>query len=115
MNDYQVGDLILRLQRLEDKLQQGELTDKGIQQGNTELNNAVSELKDIVNSLDKRIAIHEEKYAHLTYQITKLEETISALEGVNDKEYDRKRAIVENIFMVVLGAIVTYVFSSFKP
>lgn len=115
MNDYQIGDLVLRLQRLEDKLQHGELTEKGIKQDNTELNNAVSELKDIVNSLDKRLAVHEEKYAHLTYQITKLEETIDALEGINDKEFDHKRDIVENIFMIVLGAVVTYVFSIFKP
>lgn len=115
MNDYQVGDLVLRLQRLEDKLQHGELTEKGIKQDNTELNDAVSELKDIVNSLDKRLAVHEEKYSHLTYQITKLEETIDALEGVNDKEFDHKRDIVENTFMIVLGAVVTYVFSIFKP
>lgn len=114
MNDNQFSDFLLRLQRLEDKLQHGEITRNGIQEDNVELQNAVKELKDIVNSLDKRLAIHEEKYSHLTYQLTKLENTITALEAVNDKESDHKRDIVENVFMMVLGAVVTYLFSFLK-
>lgn len=114
MNESQVSDFLLRLQRLEDKLQHGELTSNGIREDSEELQSAIKELRDIVNSLDKRLAIHEEKYSHLTYQITKLENTISALEAVNDKETDHKRDIVENVFMMVLGAIVTYLFSLLK-
>ena len=114
MNEHQFSDLLLRLQRLEDKLQHGELTNNGIQQDNVELQNAIKELRDIVTSLDKRLAIHEEKYSHLTYQLTKLEDTINALEAVNDKETDHKRDIVENVFMMVLGAVVTYLFSLLK-
>lgn len=114
MDNQQLNEILLRLQRLEDRLQHGELTEKGIKQDNQELNNALQELKGIVNSLDKRFAVYEEKYEHLSYQITKLEETIDALEGVNDRESDHKRDIVENIFMVVLGAVVTYLFGMLK-
>lgn len=112
--DNQLNDVLLRVQRLEDKLQHGEITENGIRQDNQELNDAVNELKSIVNSLDKRLAIHEEKYSHLVYQITKLEKTIDALENVNDREADHKRDIVENIFMVVLGAVVTFLFGMLK-
>ena len=114
MDNQQLNEILLRLQRLEDRLQHGELTKEGIKQDNQELNNALQELKGIVNSLYKRFAVYEEKYGHLSYQITKLEETIDALENVNDRESDHKRDIVENIFMVVLGAVVTYLFGMLK-
>lgn len=114
MEDNQLNNFILRLQRLEDKLQHGEITNRGIRESNEELHDAIKELRDIYNSLDKRLSIHEEKARHLTYQITKLEETINALESVNEKESDHKRDIVENIFMAVLGGIITYLFSMLK-
>ncbi|MDN6195916.1 MAG: hypothetical protein L0I93_05455 [Atopostipes suicloacalis] len=114
MSDDQLNNILLRLQSLEDRLQHGELTEKGLQEGNKELETALKDLKSIVSNLDTRFSVYEEKYTHLSYQISKLEKAIQDLEDVNDKNTDHKRDVVENIFMIVLGAVVTYLFSMFQ-
>lgn len=105
-----INNLILRLQILEEKLQRGELTVDDIKTTSKELGTSIQELRGIINSIDTRLSIEEKEYEHLSSQITKLEKTIQALEDVNSKESDHKRDIVENIFMVVIGAVVTYLF-----
>lgn len=110
MADNQLNDLLLRVQRLEDRLRNGELTDQGIKEGYKELEKSVQEVKGIVQALSTRMSVQDEKYAHVSYQVAKLEETVGELEAANDQDTDHKRDMVENIFMVVLGAIVTFIF-----
>lgn len=109
-----INNLILRLQSLEDKLQRGELTVGDVKSTSKELDRSISELRSIVNAIDTRLTVEENEYKHLLDQISKLEKTIQALEDVNDKESSHKRDTVENVFMVVIGAVVTYLFSLIK-
>lgn len=109
-----INNLILRLQSLEDSLQRGELTVGDVKSTSKELDRSISELRSIVNAIDTRLTVEENEYKHLLDQISKLEKTIQALEDVNDKESSHKRDTVENVFMVVIGAVVTYLFSLIK-
>lgn len=102
------------MQSLEDKLQRGELTVGDVKSTSKELDRSISELRSIVNAIDTRLTVEENEYKHLLDQISKLEKTIQALEDVNDKESSHKRDTVENVFMVVIGAVVTYLFSLIK-
>ena len=79
-----------------------------------ELKTVVHELKNIVQSLDKDVAIQTEKQSHLFYRIEQLQSEINMLEDKGDKSNDRHRQLIENALMAVLGGVITYVFSLLK-
>lgn len=118
MENLQTHELIHRLTTLEEKVQSGSLTSEkafsSLDAERKELEKAINELKSIVQSLDKEMAINIEKQSHLYYQINQLEKAVSGLQGVDSREIDRKRDLVEKIFMAVLGATVTYIFSMLR-
>ncbi|MNP71378.1 hypothetical protein D3C76_1677580 [compost metagenome] len=70
----------------------------------------VDELKDIVQDLDKDMAIQAEKQSHLFFRIEQLQGELKALEARGEKGSDRQRALVENALMVVLGGLISYLF-----
>lgn len=118
MENLSTAELLHRISNLEEKIQTGNLTSErmfsSLAEEHRELEKAVNELKSIVQSLDKEMAIRTEKQSHLFYQITQLEKTVSGLQVVDNREIDRKRDLVEKIFMAVLGATVTYIFSMLR-
>lgn len=118
MENLSTTDLVRRISTLEEKVQSGALTsDKNfvnLDAERRELSIAINELKSIVQSLDKETAIQAEKQSHLYYQITQLEKTVESMKGDDVKEVDRKKDLVEKIFMAILGASVTYIFSLLK-
>jgi chromosome segregation ATPase len=101
---YQNSELINKLREIENKLQD-QATDT------VELKGVVTELKLIVQSLDKDMAIQLEKQSHLFYRVEQLQREIELLEEKGVKSSDKQRALVENALMAFLGGLITYVFS----
>jgi chromosome segregation ATPase len=101
---YQNSELIQKLIAIEDKLQDHE-TDA------LELKSVVNELRAIVQSLDKDMAIQLEKQSHLVYRVEQLQREIELIEAEGVKSNDKRRAFVENAIMAVLGGLITYAFS----
>lgn len=79
-----------------------------------ELKSVVTDLKNVVQSLDKEVAIQAEKQSHLFYRIEQLQAEIAMLEDKDDKANDKHRQLIENTLMAVLGAVLTYVFTLLK-
>lgn len=97
-----------------DKLKDIESTLQTSTNDTAELKTVVHELKNIVQSLDKDVAIQTEKQSHLFYRIEQLQSEINMLEDKGDKSNDRHRQLIENALMAVLGGVITYVFSLLK-
>lgn len=118
MENLSTTELIRKITSLEEKVQSGALTSErnfaNLDVERKELTIAINELKTIVQSIDKDTAIQAEKQSHLYYQISQLEKTVDSMKGNNSKEVDRKRDLIEKIFMAVLGASITYIFSMLK-
>ncbi|AHJ87575.1 hypothetical protein Bp8pC_145 [Bacillus phage Bp8p-C] len=100
----QNGELIERLRSIEGKIQDQE-TDT------TELRGVVDELKNIVFSLDKDIAIQQEKQSHLYYKMEQLQKELELLESAGDRKSDKQRELIEKALMAFLGGLITYLFS----
>lgn len=77
----------------------------------SELKSVVSELKNIVQSLDKDMAIQAEKQSHLYFRVEQLQKQIELLEAKGTKTSDKQRALIENALMAFLGGLITYLFS----
>lgn len=101
---YQNSDLIHKLKEIENTIQ-----DQGTD--TVELRDVVGQLKTIVQSLDKDMAIQLEKQSHLFYRVEQLQKEIESLEEKGIKSSDKQRALVENALMAFLGGLITYVFS----
>jgi chromosome segregation ATPase len=97
-----------------DKLKEIESTLQTSNSDTAELKTVVHELKNIVQSLDKEVAIQSEKQSHLFYRIEQLQSELNMLEDKGDKANDRHRQLIENALMAVLGGVITYVFSLLK-
>ncbi|AFQ96311.1 putative membrane protein [Bacillus phage vB_BceM_Bc431v3] len=101
MNNQQV---LLKLQEIESTLQDQE-------QSTVELKTVVDELRGIVKDIDKNMAISEEKQSHLFYRIEHLEQELEELEEKGEKGTDRQQKLIENALMVILGGLISYIFS----
>lgn len=102
---YQNNELIQKLQAIEAMLQNQEINQ-------TELERVVEELKNIVQSLDKEVAIQAEKQSHLYYIVEKLQKEVELLEQKDVKTNDKQRTLIENMLMAFLGGLITYIFST---
>ncbi|AGT13639.1 hypothetical protein TROLL_69 [Bacillus phage Troll] len=76
-----------------------------------DMKKVLEELQAIVRDIDKNAAINEEKQSNLIYRIDLLHQKLATLETRGEKGTDKQRALVENALMVVLGGILSYIFS----
>lgn len=101
------SDLFHRIEHIEKVVQNhGEDTGK--------LKDVVDELKSIVQSLDKDMAIQTEKQTHLLFRIEQLYEELEELGKKGDKTNDNQRELIEKTLMAFLGGLITYIFSLTK-
>lgn len=100
-------DLIYRLKNIEQKLQQNGNDSENLKQ-------VVNDLKDVVRFIDKELAIHAEKQSHLFYRIEQIQKEVEAVGGKGDKTSEKHRDLLENALMVILGGVITYLFSMAK-
>lgn len=97
-------EVLLKLQAIEDRLQDQE-------NSAAELKSVVTELKGIVQDLDKDMAIQAEKQSHLFFRIEQLQRELEVLESKGEKGNDRQRGLIENALMIVLGSLISYLLS----
>jgi chromosome segregation ATPase len=97
-------EVILKLQAIENKLQDQD-------NSAAELKGVVTELKGIVQDLDKDMAIQAEKQSHLFFRIEQFQRELEVLESRGEKGNERQRSLIENALMVVLGGLISYLFS----
>ncbi|OLF87090.1 hypothetical protein SP3_00168 [Bacillus phage fHSPT3] len=102
---YQNNEIMQKLKEIENTLQNHK-TDT------VELRNVVNDLRDIVQSLDKDMAIHSEKQSHLFYRIEQMQREIELLDEKGEKGNDKQRDIVEKALMAFLGGLITYIFNT---
>ncbi|MGV3094232.1 hypothetical protein [Streptococcus pluranimalium] len=102
---YQNNEIMQKLKEIENTLQNHK-TDT------VELRNVVNDLRDIVQSLDKDMAIHSEKQSHLFYRIEQMQREIELLDEKGEKGSDKQRDIVEKALMAFLGGLITYIFNT---
>lgn len=102
---YQNNEIMQKLKEIENTLQNHK-TDT------VELRNVVNDLRDIVQSLDKDMAIHSEKQSHLFYRIEQMQREIELLDEKGEKGNDRQRDIIEKALMAFLGGLITYIFNT---
>lgn len=102
---YQNNEIMQKLKEIENTLQNHK-TDT------VELRNVVNDLRDIVQSLDKDMAIHSEKQSHLFYRIEQMQREIELLDEKGEKGSDKQRDIIEKALMAFLGGLITYIFNT---
>lgn len=68
----------------------------------------------IVVSLDKDRAVQEERNSNIFYQIGRLEKRLEELERSAEKSDDKTRQMSEKIVMLVIGALVTWLFNALQ-
>lgn len=66
---------------------------------------------DIAIGLDKDHAIQGEKNSNIFYQLEQLERRITDLEQQAQKSNDSSKQFVEKVIMLIIGAIVTWIFN----
>ncbi|AZF89174.1 membrane-bound protein [Bacillus phage vB_BthM-Goe5] len=96
---------------LEYKIKEIESILKEHSEDSEDIREVLEEIQVIVKDLDKSVALNEEKQSHLRYRIVLLNQRLAALETRGEKGTDKQRALVENALMVVLGGIISYIFS----
>ncbi|AGK86832.1 hemolysin [Bacillus phage SIOphi] len=102
---YQNNEIMQKLKEIENTLQNHKTN-------TVELRNVVNDLRDIVQSLDKDMAIHSEKQSHLFYRIEQMQREIELLDEKGEKGSDKQRDIVEKALMAFLGGLITYIFNT---
>lgn len=98
-------------QRIEDLRFQ--IQDKGYISSDTykDLEDKVSALSDFVKDLDKDIAIKQEKQTQIYIQIERLDEMIKDIKTTSTTKEDKKKDVVEKILLLIIGAIISFVFN----
>lgn len=102
---YQNNEIMQKLKEIENTLQNHKTE-------TVELRNVVNDLRDIVQSLDKDMAIHSEKQSHLFYRIEQMQREIELLDEKGEKGSDKQRDIIEKALMAFLGGLITYIFNT---
>ena len=107
---------------LSDRVQNGELandtstreirhTMESLKRYYSELSEDRNEQEAIISSVDREQAIQVEKNTNIFYQLGQLEKRISELERAKDESSEKTKDMIEKIMMLVIGGLVTYVFS----
>lgn len=106
MEDYK--ELSQRIEDLRFQVQE-----KGYISSDTykDLEDKVSALSDFVKDLDKDVAIKQEKQAQIYIQIDRLDEMIKDIKTSSNTKDDKKKDVVEKILLLIIGAIVSFVFN----
>lgn len=68
----------------------------------------------IVSSLDKDQAIQGEKNTNVFYQLEQLERRLEDLERNAEKSNDSTRQFIEKVVMLIIGALVTWLFNALQ-
>lgn len=108
--DYKIEQLVNNVDNINKMIQSGSFTTK---ESFKELEEEVKKLKDLVISIDKEMAIYQEKHSAIYIQLNALDEKIEALKENTGKKDDKKRDTTEKVFLLVLGGLLSLVLNKF--
>lgn len=108
--DYKVEECIERIESIKNQIQEKGYIDKSTY---SSIVSDVEKLKEIVKQLDKDLAIGTEKNAMVYLQLEILDKKIEELKKSYKSKDDKKRESTEKIMLLVLGAILSFIFNKF--
>lgn len=124
MGEYnqEYHDIRRKLDELSDKVQSGAFSSveskrvtgesiEALKKVYDEVMSLNRETRTVVSSLDKEQGIQTERNTNIFYQLGQLEKRVEELERNEGKSSDNMRGLIEKVFMVVIGGLITYVFS----
>ncbi|ARQ95819.1 hypothetical protein qdsa001_63 [Staphylococcus phage qdsa001] len=107
----ELKNLVGQVDKIKDKIQDGSYIDKNTYK---ELENEVDELRKMVVSLDKEVAVNSEKQSSIYIQLDRLDEKIKELTNNTVVKDTRKKDTTEKVLLLVLGSIITFIFNKFS-
>ncbi|BEU75226.1 hemolysin [Staphylococcus phage phiRNIID] len=110
MNE-ELKNLVGQVDKIKYKIQDGSYIDKNTYK---ELENEVDELRKMVVSLDKEVAVNSEKQSSIYIQLDRLDEKIKDLTNNTVVKDTRKKDTTEKVLLLVLGSIITFIFNKFS-
>lgn len=107
-NDYE---------RLEEQVNliRNQIQEKGFvdKESYSELEKELVELRKIIASIDKEQAVSSEKQGAVYIQLERLDEKIKELAKSTKDKDSKKKETTEKVLLLVLGAILSFIFNKF--
>lgn len=109
--DKELNNLVKQVDSIKTKIQDGNYIDK---ETFRELEIEVSELRKMIVSIDKDVAVNSEKQSAVYIQLERLDEKITDLAESTKTKDTKKKDTTEKVMLLVLGAILSFVFNKFS-
>lgn len=109
--DKELNNLVKQVDSIKTKIQDGNYIDK---ETFRELEIEVSELRKMIVSIDKDVAVNSEKQSAVYIQLERLDEKITELAESTKTKDTKKKDTTEKVMLLVLGAILSFVFNKFS-
>jgi prefoldin subunit 5 len=108
--DKEINNLVSQVETIKSKIQEGNYIDRGTFK---DLEVEVAELRKMIVSIDKDVAVNSEKQSAIYVQLERLDEKISELAESTKTKDTEKKDTTEKVLLLVLGAILSFVFNKF--
>ncbi|THA38957.1 hypothetical protein E5428_10430, partial [Histophilus somni] len=104
--DKEINNLVSQVETIKSKIQEGNYIDRGTFK---DLEVEVAELRKMIVSIDKDVAVNSEKQSAIYVQLERLDEKISELAESTKTKDTEKKDTTEKVLLLVLGAILSFV------
>lgn len=105
-----IESLVKQVEKIRNQIQEKGYIDKDTYNS---LDKDVERLKSIIHDLDKDLAVNSEKQSAIYVQLDRLDEKIEELKKNTKSKDDKKKDTTEKVLLLVLGAILSFVFNKF--
>uniref|UniRef100_A0AAU8GRX9 Hemolysin n=1 Tax=Mammaliicoccus phage MSShimriz1 TaxID=3230127 RepID=A0AAU8GRX9_9VIRU len=105
-----VESLVKQIEKIRNQIQEKGYIDRETYKS---LDEDVERLKSIIHDLDKDLAVNSEKQSAIYIQLDRLDEKIDELKKNTKSKDDKKKDTTEKVLLLVLGAILSFVFNKF--
>ncbi|XWX32499.1 hemolysin [Staphylococcus phage PG-2021_76] len=105
-----VESLVKQIEKIRNQIQEKGYIDRETYKS---LDEDVERLKSIIHDLDKDLAVNSEKQSAIYVQLDRLDEKIDELKKNTKSKDDKKKDTTEKVLLLVLGAILSFVFNKF--
>lgn len=106
-----IDTLLNQIEKIRNQIQEKGYIDKDTY---SNLEKEVSELRSMILNLDKDLAVTSEKQATIYIQLERLDEKIKELSESTKVKDDKKRDTTEKVLLLILGAILSFIFNKFS-
>ena len=105
-----IESLVKQVEKIRNQIQEKGYIDKDTYNS---LDKDVERLKSIIHDLDKDLAVNSEKQSAIYVQLDRLDDKIEELKNNTKSKDDKKKDTTEKVLLLVLGAILSFVFNKF--